>query len=248
MPTIIEIDGLCKTYKGNRQPALDHLTLNVDEGDSFGLLGPNGAGKTTLMNIMCGLSKADSGSISICGLNTASEIDKIKHLIGVVPQSLALYPMLSAVENLRVFGGIYGMERRKLAERSEELLNTFGLWEHRNKRADKYSGGMKRSLNLIVGLLNSPKILFLDEPTVGIDVQTRRAIIDYLKLINNQGTTLIYTSHYLSEAEELCNNVALIDKGRIICNGKPASLTLQHSCSSLEELFLKTTGTAINNA
>lgn len=248
MPTIIEINGLCKTYKGNRQPALDHLTLNVDEGDSFGLLGPNGAGKTTLMNIMCGLSKADSGTVSICGLDTVSEIDKIKHLIGVVPQSLALYPMLSAVENLRVFGGIYGMERRKVAERSEELLNTFGLWEHRNKLADKYSGGMKRSLNLIVGLLNSPKILFLDEPTVGIDVQTRRAIIDYLKLINNQGTTLIYTSHYLSEAEELCNNVALIDKGRIICNGNTASLTLQHSCDSLEELFLKTTGTAINNA
>lgn len=248
MPTIIEISELCKTYKGNRQPALDHLTLSVGEGDSFGLLGPNGAGKTTLMNIMCGLSKADSGSVSICGYKVDTEIDKIKEIIGVVPQSLALYPMLSAVENLRVFGGIYGLERQTIAERSEELLNTFGLWEHRNKQADKYSGGMKRSLNLIVGLLNSPKILFLDEPTVGIDVQTRHAIIDYLKLINNQGTTLIYTSHYLSEAEELCNNVALIDKGRIICKGQPQSLTQQHSCGSLEELFLKTTGTAINNA
>ncbi len=248
MPTIIETSELCKTYKGNRQPALDHLTLNVDEGDSFGLLGPNGAGKTTLMNIMCGLSKADSGTVSIYGYKVDTEINKIKEIIGVVPQSLALYPMLSAVENLRVFGGIYGMERRKVAERSEELLNTFGLWEHRNKLTNKYSGGMKRSLNLIVGLMNSPKILFLDEPTVGIDVQTRRAIIDYLKLINNQGTTLIYTSHYLGEAEELCNNVALIDKGRIICNGKPANLTQQHSCGSLEELFLKTTGTAINNA
>jgi len=248
MPTIIDINGLCKTYKGSCKPALNSLTLSIGKGISFGLLGPNGAGKTTLMNIMCGLCKPDAGTISICGFDVDSDISRIKEIIGVVPQNLALYPSLNAVENLKVFGGIYGMERSAISERTEELLSTFGLWEHRNRRASTYSGGMSRSLNLIIGLLNSPEILFLDEPTVGIDVQTRRTIIDYLKTLNSQGTTLIYTSHLMSEAEDLCNNVALINNGKIVCNGEPDQLIKQHSCRNLEELFLKTTGTSINNA
>ncbi len=248
MGPIIEISSLHKTYKGNSTPALDNLNLEIVEGASFGLLGPKGAGKTTLMNIMCGLSSLDSGDVRICGFSVKTDIERIKTLIGVVPQSLALYPSLTAVENLKVFGGIYGIPRRRLADMTEEFLNEFGLWQFRNRQVGKYSGGMMRSMNLIVGLLNSPKVLFLDEPTVGIDVQTRHNIIEYLKALNGKGTTLIYTSHYLNEAETLCNSVALIDKGRIVCSGNPAKLIADNNCGNLEDLFLKTTGTKISNA
>lgn len=248
MAAIIDIRNLCKTYKGNDTPAVNNLSLSIDEGSTFGLLGPNGAGKTTLMNTMCGLIKPDAGDITICGYSVLNDIDKIKELIGVVPQSLALYPSLTAVENIKVFGGIYGIPRKRLSELTESLLNEFGLWEYRNRLTGKYSGGMKRSMNLIIGLLNSPKVLFLDEPTVGIDVQTRHNILEYLKTLNSKGTTLIYTSHYLNEAETLCDHVALIDKGRIACVGEPADLISRHGCSDLEDLFLKTTGTSIGNA
>ncbi|MDR1783833.1 MAG: ABC transporter ATP-binding protein, partial [Dysgonamonadaceae bacterium] len=190
----IEINELCKSYRGNPKPAVDKLSLSIPEGEIFGLLGPNGAGKTTIINILCGLRSFDSGNVSIDGLQLPSDREKIKSLIGVVPQEIALYPSLTAYENLKIFGGIFGIEKKTLENRIHELLAYFGLEENKNRRIENYSGGMKRRINLIAGLLHRPKILFLDEPTVGVDVQSKALILNNLKEINGEGSTIVYTS------------------------------------------------------
>ncbi|MFA6780268.1 MAG: ABC transporter ATP-binding protein, partial [Paludibacteraceae bacterium] len=227
MGHIIEIKDLHKTYKGNVNPSVDGLSLCVEEGDVFGLLGPNGAGKTTTIGILCGLRTPDRGDASICGYSVKEAMKKIKPLIGVVPQDFALYPMLTAVENLRIFGGIYNIPRKQLMPKIDSLLDTFGLSSSRNRAIEKYSGGMKRRVNLIAGLLHNPRILFLDEPTVGIDVQSRHVILENLKRINKEGTTMVYTSHLLEEAEHFCSSIALVDDGRIVCEGTPKALVAE---------------------
>lgn len=239
---IIDILNLRKTYRGNHSPSVDGLTLSVSEGEVFGLLGPNGAGKTTTIHILCGLVRPDEGDVRVCGFSVLDEMHKVRELIGVVPQDFALYPSLSAVENLRVFGGIYGLPKRELDGRIDSLLKTFDLTSSRNRRIEHYSGGMKRRVNLIAGLLHRPKLLFLDEPTVGIDVQSRHVIMENLKRINQEGTTMVYTSHHLEEAEHFCTNIALVDEGRVICQGEPAALIAMEQAEDLEGLFLKKTG------
>ena len=228
-------------YSGNAQPAVNNLSLTIEKGEIFGLLGPNGAGKTTIINILCGLRRFNSGELHICNYSVRDEIEKIKPLIGVVPQDIALYPSLTACENLKIFGGIYGLKKRDLNERMDELLNLFGLEKSKNRYLSKYSGGMKRRVNLIAGLLHRPQLLFLDEPTVGIDVQSRHVILDNLKEINKAGTTIVYTSHHLGEAECFCTAIALIDDGQIICQGEPKQLISQNNVETLEELFLQKT-------
>jgi ABC-2 type transport system ATP-binding protein len=239
---IIEIKNLYKTYKGSTEPAVNNLSLNIEKGEIFGLLGPNGAGKTTIISILCGLRNFNSGELHICNYSVKNEIEKIKPLIGVVPQDIALYPTLTAYENLKIFGGIYGLTKKELNKRMDELLHIFGLEKNKNRYISRYSGGMKRRVNLIAGLLHRPQLLFLDEPTIGIDVQSRHALLENLKEINNTGTTIIYTSHHLSEAESFCTSVALIDDGQIICQGKPHHLITQHEVETLEKLFLQKTG------
>jgi len=239
---IIEIKDLYKHYRGNKNPAVNGLSLSIEEGEIFGLLGPNGAGKTTAISIMCGLRSFEKGEVRIAGYSVKEEMDNIKPLIGVVPQDIALYPTLTAYENLKIFGGIYGLEKKALNERIDELLTLFGLEKNKNRQVGKYSGGMKRRVNLIAGLLHHPRLLFLDEPTVGIDVQSRYVILENLKEINKAGTTIIYTSHHLNEAETFCTSIALVDEGRIICEGKPKQLIEMERVETLEALFLLKTG------
>jgi len=243
MPSpIIEIKNLYKIYGGNATPAVNNLSLTVEKGEIFGLLGPNGAGKTTIINILCGLRHFSSGDVRICNYSVKDESKKIKSLIGVVPQDIALYPTLTAYENLKIFGGIYGLKKKELNERVNELLALFGLEKNKNRYISTYSGGMKRRVNLIAGLLHRPQLLFLDEPTVGIDVQSRHVILENLKEINQAGTTILYTSHYLNEAENFCSSIALIDDGQVICQGEPSRLIAKNKVETLEELFLQKTG------
>jgi len=239
---IIEIKNLYKIYSGNALPAVNNLSLAIEKGEIFGLLGPNGAGKTTTINILCGLRRFNSGELRICNYSVKNEIEKIKPLIGVVPQDIALYPSLTACENLKIFGGIYGLKKKELNERMSELLKLFGLENSKNRYVSTYSGGMKRRINLIAGLLHRPQLLFLDEPTVGIDVQSRLVILENLKEINRAGTTIVYTSHHLNEAENFCTSIALIDDGQVICQGEPSQLITQNKVETLEELFLQKTG------
>lgn len=221
--------------------------MSVAEGDVFGLLGPNGAGKTTTIHILCGLVRPDAGEVRVCGFSVSDEMAKVREVIGVVPQDFALYPSLTAEENLKVFGGIYGLPKRALNARIDELLAIFDLTENRGKRIEHFSGGMKRRVNLIAGLLHRPKLLFLDEPTVGIDVQSRYVIMENLKRFNQEGTTMVYTSHHLDEAEHFCTNIALVDNGRIISQGEPSALIAQEQTENLEALFLKKTGKKVRD-
>jgi ABC-2 type transport system ATP-binding protein len=238
----IEINQLSKYYNKALLPAVNNITLSIPFKSIFGLLGPNGAGKTTTISMLCGLIKPSSGSINILGLDLATDIKKIKYLIGVVPQEIALYPTLTAYENLRFIGKMYGITGGALKKKIMEHLDVVGLQQHHDKRIDTFSGGMKRRINLIAGILHQPQILFLDEPTVGVDVQSRSLITTHLKEINKQGCTIIYTSHLMEEAENLCTDIAIIDKGEIINQGQPKTLIIENKTQNLEELFLKLTG------
>jgi len=239
---IIKIDNVSKTYRGNETPAVSNFSIEVMKGEVFGLLGPNGAGKSTLLNILSGLLSFDTGNITICGRKLPQQIAEIKPLMGVVPQEIALYPTLTALENLKIFGGIFGISRKELKERINSLIAYFGLEQSKNRQIRKYSGGMKRRINLIAGLLHQPEILFLDEPTVSVDVQSKTLILENLKEINARGTTIIYTSHFMEEAEMLCSRVAFIDEGKLICMGTPNELIQNSGCDNLERLYLKLTG------
>ncbi|MEI6434485.1 MAG: ABC transporter ATP-binding protein [Bacteroidota bacterium] len=240
---IIEIRELTKTYKGSEEPAVNKISVEIFPKEIFGLLGPNGAGKTTTISILCGLFPPSGGSVKIAGLNIESDLSRIKHIIGVVPQDLALYPTLTALENLTFFGNMYGLRGQVLRERIFDRLNVFGLEKVARKKINTFSGGMKRRINLIAGLLHQPKVLFLDEPTVGIDVQSRVVILEFLRQINSEGTTIIYTSHYMEEAEQLCSRVAIVDRGKIIAIGDPKELLKEHpEFKNLENIFLHLTG------
>lgn len=237
---VIEVKNLFKEYGALR--AVQGLSFEVYEGEIFGLLGPNGAGKTTTISILCGLYSASSGKVSIDNLNYQQHTEQIKKIIGVVPQDIALYPSLTAKENLRFFGNMYGITGADLEKRMDQFLENFELAEHANKRIIKMSGGMKRRVNLIAGILHQPKILFLDEPTVGIDVHSRSLIIQHLKKINQAGTTIIYTSHHMEEAENFCSQVAIIDRGKIIAKGSPKELVASNpKFRKMEDVFLNLT-------
>jgi len=240
---VVQVNNLYKTYKKGYPPALSGVNLTVEKGDFFGLLGPNGAGKTTLISIICGLASATIGTAYMSETDIARYPEKIKQFYGLVPQDIALYPTLTAEENLRFFGRMYGISNKVLKEEIEYWLSKMGLSNHRHKKIHEYSTGMKRRVNLIAGILHKPSIIILDEPTVGVDVQSRVLILQTLKEINCQGTTILYTSHYLEEAEDLCSKIAIIDKGKIIKEGTPAELIAQEQqCSNLEDLFIKLTG------
>ena len=239
---IIQIQSLSKTFKGADKPAVNDISLSINENEIFGLLGPNGAGKTTTISILCGLFPASQGTVTIDGKNLSANGDEIKQIIGVVPQDIALYPMLSARENLNFYGAMYGLSGKDLKDKIELWLTNFGLTDSANNRLSTYSGGMKRRVNLIAGILHTPKILFLDEPTVGVDVQSRNVIIEHLKEINKAGTTIIYTSHHMEEAEHFCSRVAIIDYGKIITEGSPKELIGANTgCKNLEDVFLHLT-------
>ena len=238
----VSIQNLGFKYPGQRNACLNNLNLDVAQGERFGLFGPNGAGKTTLMNCMTGLLSYQQGNIKLSGLEVKTNRKKINRLFGFVPQDFSFYQELTPIENLYFFGAWSGMNKTAIKKKSDELLEVLGLADVRNKPVQKFSGGMKRRVNLAIGVIHTPQILFLDEPTVGVDVHTRQAIITYLKSLNENGTTLIYTSHQLSEAEDLCNRIALIDDGKILVHDSLDQLLVDHKEEGLEGLFINLTG------
>ncbi len=243
MEPIIKIVSLSKKYKNAEMYSLENFTLSVNEGQIFGLLGPNGAGKTTLISILCGLVAPTSGHFSVNNLIYEDNANEIKKIIGVVPQEYALYQTLTARENLMYFGSMYGLKGKNLRDKVTESLDFLGLLKYADKKIETFSGGMKRRVNLIAGILHNPKVLFLDEPTVGVDVQSKNTIIEYLKKLNKNGTTIIYTSHHLSEAQDFCTEIAIIDRGIIYAQGTPNDLiNATSNARNLEDVFISLTG------
>jgi len=219
---LVEVKDLSKTY-GDVQ-AVDGVSFEIQQGEIFGLLGPNGAGKSTTINVLCTYTEPTGGEVNVAGHNVVVEPEAVKRAVGVVPQDIALYPDLNAVENLRFFGRMHDVSKAKLEGRIGDLLELVGLTEHARKRVEHYSGGMKRRLNLAVGLLSDPRFLMLDEPTVGVDPQSRNAIFEDIQALNRQGLTILYTTHYMEEAELLCHRVAIMDGGRIMALDTPQNL------------------------
>ncbi len=245
---MINIKQVSKKYKGADTFSVSDLSLQIHNREIFGLLGPNGAGKTTLISMLCALIKPTSGEFTINELTYKTHKNKLKQLIGIVPQEYALYPSLTAFENLKYFGSMYGLKGPSLNEKINETLDRLGLLKFAHKKIDTFSGGMKRRVNLIASILHNPSVLFLDEPTVGVDVQSKNVIIDFLKELNQNGTTIIYTSHHLNEAESFCTRVAIIDHGQIITKGEPKMLISQHEdAHNLEDVFLSLTGKALRD-
>ncbi len=219
---VLEARGLRKAFKD--LVAVKDVSFHIAEGETYGLLGPNGAGKTTTISMVCGLLERDAGEVQVDGREITTRSTEAKAAIGYVPQDIAIYPDLTARENLVFFGSLYGMSGKHLAARVDEVLETIGLKERAKDRAVEFSGGMKRRLNIGIGLLHKPRLLMLDEPTVGVDPQSRNAILESVERLSAEGMAVLYTTHYMEEAERLCDRVAIIDEGEIKAEGTRAEL------------------------
>ncbi len=235
MAAILEVTQLVKKYGDST--AVNGISFDIQEAEIFSLLGPNGAGKTTTISVLSTLYAPTSGDAIIGGYSVTRDPNAVRKLIGVVPQDLALYDDLTARENLVFWGQMYDLSGKELQKRIDQVLEQIGLKDHANQRIKTFSGGMKRRVNIGVGLLHQPRMLFMDEPTVGIDPQSRRAILDSVKDLNRQGMTVLYTTHYMEEAQELSNRVGIIDHGDLIALGTQAELTRQ--VGEYESLELK---------
>lgn len=246
---VVALEGVSKKY--DSKTAVDFISLEIKKGEIFGLLGPNGAGKSTTMNMICSLVKPTTGKINIFGYDNKKDMGKIKEKLGYIPQDLAIHGNLKAWENIEFFAGLYGLKGKVLREAVEEALEFVGLTEYRNGFAKNFSGGMKRRLNIACAIAHKPELLIFDEPTVGIDPQSRNFILEKIKQINKQGATIIYTSHYMEEVEALCNRIAIMDQGRIIALGTKQELvtlvTKNNKSMSLEEVFLTLTGKSLRD-
>jgi ABC-2 type transport system ATP-binding protein len=241
---LIIIRHLTKSYDG--KSVLDHIRLSVRRGSIMGLLGPNGAGKTTLISILTGIIEKDGGEITIAGLDLERHRGRIQSRCSYVPQTLAFYPRLSAFENLEYFGSLWGLKGKKLRERIAFCIDAGSMAAFVHKRVDRFSGGMKRRLNLAIGLLNEPDILYLDEPTVGVDAQSRNYILSTIRKINRErGTTVVYTSHYMDEIEQVADEIAVIDEGRIILQDSKQALLARADAVSISVEPLTETAAAV---
>ncbi len=238
----ITIKDISKKYKSASFESLSNVSFSIEAGKTIGILGPNGAGKTTLISILCGLIEATKGSVSYQTENgdTISGI-ALKKIIGFVPQEYAFYHELTPVQNMNYFGSLYNLKKEEIKNKTDSLLSILGLADVAHKKINTFSGGMKRKVNLAIGLIHSPSILFLDEPTVGVDVQSKLSIIDFLTETSQQGTTIIYTSHHLSEAEDFCDQILLISKGNVVAEGPTKELIQKNSTDNLQSLFIKLT-------
>jgi ABC-2 type transport system ATP-binding protein len=239
----ITVENLIKRFED--VTAVDGINLQVKKGELFGLLGPNGAGKTTTINVLCGLIKPTSGTAKVGGYDVQKETEKVKALIGVCPQETAIYPYLTGAENVELFGNLHAMNKETLKARRDMLLEKMGLTEDAKRRSEKYSGGMKRRLSLILALIHNPQIAFLDEPTVAMDPQSRHAVWDFIKELKKEDKTIILTTHYMEEAEALCDRVGIIDHGKLIALGAPQALISKNKVKNLEEVFIALTGRKI---
>ena len=238
----VALDRLSFSYPGSEAPAVVDVTLTVVKGTCHGLLGPNGAGKTTLIHLLCGLLTPSSGRGEVLGARLGSIPARMS--MGLCPQSLALYPTLTARENLKLFGALAGLRGAGRAARIAAVLEETGLADHADRRVETYSGGMKRRMNLAVAMLHAPPILLLDEPTTGVDPQSRNLIFESLTRLRRAGTTLLYTTHYMEEAERLCETISIVDHGKILVTEDVEGLTrgAQGGRVTREERFLELTG------
>ncbi|MDQ3285004.1 MAG: ABC transporter ATP-binding protein [Actinomycetota bacterium] len=237
----LRVEKLKKTYS-NGLLALDEVSLEIEAGRFFGLLGPNGAGKTTLINSIVSLARPDSGRVEVFGRNAFEEFREARRMIGVSPQEINLDKFLTVEEVLRYHAGYYGVEKGKARERADELLERFGLVRKRKDRVNTLSGGMKRRVMFARALMHDPKVLFLDEPTAGVDIELRYSLWEYIRELNHAGLTILLTTHYLEEAEELCEEIALINDGRIAAQDTSAGLKAQYGARNVEEVYHKVMG------
>ena len=240
---VIVINDLKKQF--DDITAVKDLNLEIHEGEMFGFLGPNGAGKTTTINMLCGLLKPTAGSAQIAGYDVGKESQKVKEHIGLCPQEAAVFKFLTGMENIVLFGNLHGVDKRVLKERAEELVNQADFSEAAGRRTKGYSGGMIRQLNLMIALISDPEIMFLDEPTVGMDARARRRTWEYIGSLKDQGKTVILTTHYIEEAQALSDRVGIIDYGELIALGTPEELMQKYESKDLEAVFLKITGRRI---
>lgn len=243
--TILKLSGLTKKF--DSRTAVDHISLDIREGEIFGLLGPNGAGKSTTLNMVCSLLKPTSGSIEAFGMDAAKNMNKIKRRIGYIPQDLAIHGNLKAWENVELFTSLYGIKGKELKTAINDSLEFVGLLDRRNSYAKTFSGGMKRRLNIACAIGHKPDLMIFDEPTVGIDPQSRNFILEKIKQANQSGATVIYTSHYMEEVEAICTRIAIMDGGKIIATGTREELVRlvsddESADITLEEVFLTLTG------
>lgn len=222
MKEFLSVKNLIKNY--GDFCAVDNLSFSVYEGEIFGLLGPNGAGKSTTMNVITSLCDFSKGSVKVDGMDLVADNEKVKRIIGAVPQEIAIYPFLSAEENVRFFASLYGLKGRELSEAAKEALEFVGLSDRAKMKPKQMSGGMKRRLNIACGIAHSPKLIIMDEPTVGVDAQSREHILNSIKVLRERGATVIYTSHYMNEVESICDRIAIIDHGKFVACGTEQEL------------------------
>ena len=241
----LKVEKLKKTYSTGVL-ALDGISLEVEAGRFFGLLGPNGAGKTTLINSIVSLARPDSGSVEVFGRDAYRQFREARRMIGVSPQEINLDKFLTVEETLLYHAGYFGVPKEKARERTQELLERFALTEKRKQRVNTLSGGMKRRVLFARALMHDPKVLFLDEPTAGVDVELRYKLWGYIRELNHNGLTILLTTHYLEEAEALCEEIALINGGRIVAQGTIEELKWTYAAASIEEVYLKVVGRDIS--
>ena len=237
----LDIEALTKRYATGVE-ALTDVSLEIPEGALFGLLGPNGAGKSTLIHCSTGLASPTSGEITVFGHDAIHDYEEARVAVGLAPQELNLDFFLTVEETLDFHGGYFGMPRRERRDRTKELLETFSLTEKREERTRTLSGGMKRRLILARALMHRPRLLILDEPTAGVDVELRLELWHYVQQVNQEGTSILLTTHYLEEAEQLCDQIAFINQGRIVAKGSSLELSARYGVSSLEDAYLELVG------
>lgn len=237
----ISVTDMVKIFKGNII-AVDGLNLNIKKGELYGFLGPNGAGKTTTLDILCGLLEPTSGHASVGGFDVSTNSDDIKKIIGVCPQEPATFGFLSGRKNIEFFGNLHCIPKKILRERTQKLLDALSLTEDADRAVKTYSGGMIRRINTAIALISDPDILFLDEPTVAMDPQSRRAVWAFIDDLRERGKTIVLTTHYIEEAEALCDRVGIIDHGKLIELGTPKGLKQKYDAKTLEDVFIQITG------
>src|SRR3989440_10933346 len=252
LPADVQVLNLVKNF--DKIEAVKGVSFTIGKGEIFGLLGPNGAGKSTTINIMCGYLEPTSGDTFIDGISVTREPMNVKRLLGVVPQEIALYKDFNSMENLEFFGELYGMSAKERKERAEEILHFVGLYDRRKEPIKNFSGGMKRRINMAVAMIHQPVFLMMDEPTVGVDPQSRENIFDTIEKLRDQGITILYTTHYMEEAERLCNHIAIMDEGHIIAMGTLEQLLAMRDQNrevqrphGLQELFIQLTGKTLRD-
>jgi ABC-2 type transport system ATP-binding protein len=249
MEPIIEVRNLVKVFhsRGRKITAVNDVSFDVFKGEIFGMIGPNGAGKSTTFSMLTTLIKPTSGSIKVAGFNVEKQDDKVRPLIGIVPQKLSLYPLLTVRENLELMGNLYNVPKKVMEEKIDYYLKLVGLEASADRFTGGFSGGMKQRLSVIAAVLHDPEILFWDEPSTGLDPQTRNVIWKLARKFNDEGKTLIFTTHYMEEADSLCNRVAVMDSGKLVALDNPELLKEKTGSTNLEEVFVRFTGEEVRD-